>query len=129
MSDWHDHGAEEYCAALEAERDSAVKTMLAIRDQRDKYSAEVADLREQLAAAQSKEVCTVAHSDEVMEFCPYCKIERLQARLAGWDKAADFYRRCKADPKSHEVGAMQDAVEWLCLIAARAADNADEVQL
>jgi hypothetical protein len=39
-------------------------------------------LREQLAAAQSKEVCTVPHSDEVLEFCPYCKIERLQFELA-----------------------------------------------
>lgn len=57
-------------------------TMLAIRDQRDKYSAEVVDLREQLAAVQSKEVCTVAHSDEVMEFCPYCKIERLRDDLS-----------------------------------------------
>lgn len=43
---------------------------------------EVADLREQLAAAQSREVCTVAHSDEVMEFCPYCKIERLRGDLS-----------------------------------------------
>ena len=50
----------------------------------------------------------------------------LKARLDEWDKAADFYRRCKVDPRSHEVGAMRDAVEWLCSIAARAADNAGE---
>ena len=39
-------------------------------------------------------------------------------RLAEFDRAADFYRRCKADPRSHEVGAMRDAVEWLCQLAA-----------
>jgi hypothetical protein len=48
---------------------------------------ELADTKEQLAAAQSKEVCTVAHDDEVMEFCPYCKIERLTAELAAKDAA------------------------------------------
>jgi hypothetical protein len=45
----------------------------------------ITDLRERLAAAESKEVCTVAHSDEVMEFCPYCKIEYLRARLEGFE--------------------------------------------
>ncbi len=39
------------------------------------------DLMEQLAAAQSPEVCTVAHSAEVLEFCPYCKIERMRELL------------------------------------------------
>jgi hypothetical protein len=40
------------------------------------------DLMEQLSAAQSTEVCTVPHSDEVMEFCPYCKIEQLTRDLS-----------------------------------------------
>jgi hypothetical protein len=36
---------------------------------------------ERLTALQSQEVCTVAHSAEVMAFCPYCKIEDLTAKL------------------------------------------------
>lgn len=40
------------------------------------------DLMEQLAAAQSSEVCTVAHGTEVMEFCPYCKIEKMHAEVS-----------------------------------------------
>ena len=43
---------------------------------------ELADLRERLAAAESREVCTVAHADEVLEFCQACKIEILERELA-----------------------------------------------
>jgi hypothetical protein len=55
--------------------------------------------------------------------------ERVISLWAEWDRAADFYRRCKADPKSSEVGAMRDAVEWLCSLAAKdPADSAPAVQ-
>jgi peptide subunit release factor 1 (eRF1) len=39
--------------------------------------------------------------------------------LEEWERAAEFYRQCKADPKSHETFAMRDAVEWLLDLAAR----------
>jgi hypothetical protein len=44
----------------------------------DRLSRENTSLREQLAAAQSKEVCTVAHTEESLEFCQACKIEQLR---------------------------------------------------
>ncbi len=40
------------------------------------------NLLEQLAAAQSQEVCTVAHSAESLVFCQACEIERLRGQLA-----------------------------------------------
>ena len=40
--------------------------------------------------------------------------------IAEWERAAEFYRQCKADPNSYEVGAMRDAIEWLLSIAANA---------
>ena len=42
----------------------------------------VVDLREQIAALESKEVCTQPHDDDVIEGCPYCKIEALQKQYA-----------------------------------------------
>ena len=48
------------------------------------------DLMEQLAAAQSTEVCTVAHSAKVMAFCPYCKIEALTAKLREIAETCEF---------------------------------------
>lgn len=47
------------------------------------------------------------------------KCNEYAARLAEWERAAEFYRLCKADPKSAEVGAMRDAVEWLLTIASQ----------
>ncbi len=51
------------------------------------------------------------------------EVKRLESRLAEWEQAAEFYRMCKADPKSHEVGAMRDAVEWLLKIASQPVSN------
>ena len=39
--------------------------------------------------------------------------------LREWRRASEFYRQCKADPTSHETGAMRDAVEWLTSLASR----------
>ena len=33
------------------------------------------DLHEQIAALESKEVCTKPHDDHVIEGCPYCRLE------------------------------------------------------
>jgi diadenosine tetraphosphatase ApaH/serine/threonine PP2A family protein phosphatase len=44
--------------------------------------------------------------------------------LEEWEKAADFYLRCKADPKSTEVGAMRDAIEWFSRLSERATRGA-----
>lgn len=113
------------------------------------YEKEVADLREQLAAAQSREVCTVAHSDEVMEFCPYCKIERLRgdlsetrialanaecregvakARLADRDLDAECYHHLCGLIRANPNAAAGEVLDWFKGDAARAADSADEVQ-
>lgn len=43
----------------------------------------------------------------------------LHERLAEWDKAAEFYLKCKADPRAVEVGAMRDAIEWFESIAVK----------
>jgi len=62
-------------------------------------NARLAEALERAAAAESKEVCTVAHSDEVMEFCPYCKIERLTARLAEAERELSaIYAACRTNP-------------------------------
>ena len=39
---------------------------------------EVVNLKEQVAALESKEVCTQPHDDDVIEGCPYCKIEEFR---------------------------------------------------
>ena len=44
--------------------------------------ARILDLREQVAALESKEVCTQPHDDIVIEGCPYCKIEEFQKDVA-----------------------------------------------
>ncbi len=33
------------------------------------------DLHEQIAALESKEVCTKPHDDHVIDGCPYCRLE------------------------------------------------------
>ena len=42
---------------------------------------EVIDLKEQVAALESKEVCNCPHDDDVIEGCPYCRIEELNASI------------------------------------------------
>jgi hypothetical protein len=49
--------------------------------QTEKLTNECKELHERVAFAESKEVCTKPHSDEVLAFCPYCKIEALQKRV------------------------------------------------
>ena len=41
----------------------------------ERVSAENGDLHEQIAALESKEVCTKPHDDHVIDGCPYCRLE------------------------------------------------------
>ena len=41
----------------------------------ERLSAENSDLHEQIAALESKEVCTKPHDDHVIDGCPYCRLE------------------------------------------------------
>ncbi|KKK69922.1 hypothetical protein LCGC14_2929230, partial [marine sediment metagenome] len=43
----------------------------------EKITTENTDLHEQVAALESKEVCTEPHNDSVLEGCPYCRIQEL----------------------------------------------------
>ena len=45
------------------------------------FANENKDLHEQVAALESREVCTQPHDDEVIAGCPYCEIERLRKQL------------------------------------------------
>ena len=46
-------------------------------DELERSYTEVKDLHEQVAALESKEVCTEPHDDSVLDGCPYCRIEGL----------------------------------------------------
>lgn len=101
--------ALEQYAALKAECERAYAS-LAEGDKR--YAVEnarqrkvILELKERLSAAESKEVCAVAHDDCVLgigesNFCPYCEIERLinegedmrQVRLRLYDER-DYARQ------------------------------------
>ena len=50
---------------------------------------EIVSLREEVAALESKEVCTAPHDDSVIEGCPYCEIERLRRLLTELDITFD----------------------------------------
>ena len=50
--------------------------------------------------------------------------DRMSLELYEWRQAAAFYRMCKADPRSIEVGAMIDAIEWLTNLAENSPQNA-----
>ena len=41
-------------------------------------------LKEQVAALESKEVCNAPHDDDVIEGCPYCRVETLTAEIEEW---------------------------------------------
>jgi hypothetical protein len=84
----------------------------------------ILDLKERLAAAESKEVCTVAHDDCVLgvgesSFCPYCEIERLineseemrQVRLRLYDERDKLKARLSNIAESNIAGEL-DAVKW-----------------
>ncbi len=53
-----------------------------LQAQIDQLLDENKDLHEQLAFEQSKEVCTAPHDDDVIDGCPWCKIEELTRQLA-----------------------------------------------
>ena len=66
----------EYC-----EHVKRLESELASRDQR------IADLMEQVAALESREVCAAAHDN--VEECGYCQRDRLQAKLASVERDAE----------------------------------------
>ena len=73
------------------------------------------DLMEQLAAAQSGEVCTKPHADDVLEFCQACKIESLQARLAEAERDSRRLQWLADNPRGAQIvvdGKTQDCVFW-----------------
>ena len=45
-----------------------------------RLTAENKDLHEQVAALESKEVCNRPHDDNIIEGCPYCRIEDLVSK-------------------------------------------------
>jgi len=57
------------------------------------------DLHEQVAALQSKEVCNLPHDDNVLEGCPYC---RLEAALYVVNSVSEGQDQCKHD-KGHAM--------------------------
>ena len=76
----HTHGKEvaDDCVACEVYGDIT------------KLCKRIAELHEQLAAAQSQEVCTQPHADPFGE-CPWCERDRLRAALECADTALKFY--------------------------------------
>ena len=52
--------------------------LIEVLDELERSYAEVRGLKEQVAFLESKEVCTQPHDDDVIEGCPYCKIEEFQ---------------------------------------------------
>lgn len=61
-----------------------------MREENDALAARLAEALERAAAAESKEVCAVPHDDEVLEFCPYCKLEAARRDIS---KARRLLRR------------------------------------
>ena len=55
-----------------------------VRVERRNYQDIIADLNEQVAALESKEVCNAPHEDSVIEGCPYCRLESEDYRVAQW---------------------------------------------
>ena len=61
-------------------------------------AAQNADLRERLAAAESREVCTVAHDN--VDTCGYCQRDALAARLAAAERERDKMRGVLRDVRT-----------------------------
>jgi hypothetical protein len=66
----------------------------------ERLKGECKELHERAAAAESKEVCTKPHSDEVLTFCPYCNIEALQQRVRELEES----RTTSVETTSREQG-------------------------
>ncbi len=65
----------------------------------EKITTENTDLHEQVAALESKEVCTEPHDDSVLEGCPYCRIEALvQYEDLVFRFIDRMFDACEADP-------------------------------
>ena len=69
----------------------------------------ILDLREQVAALESKEVCTQPHDDDALEGCPYCKIEEFR-------KDVTKRMACKHLPSSWTK-------RWVCSYCCEIIDN------
>ena len=72
--------------ALRAENATLIKALAHERVRNGELRAEVLDVRESLSAAESREVCTVAHDGDVAT-CGYCQRDALRARVAELEAA------------------------------------------
>ena len=70
-----------------------------IAKQRDHYMAEGAKLHEQVAALESREVCTAPH--ENVEECGYCQRDRLQAECEKLRAALEAWKMARWDEARH----------------------------
>jgi len=64
------------------DRDIAVRKVMSLESLNHALESENKELHEQVAALESKEVCTAPHDDltfELLEGCPYCRIEKIFA--------------------------------------------------
>ena len=77
--------------ALRAENATLIKALAHERVRNGELRAEVLDVRESLSAAESREVCTVAHDGDVAT-CGYCQRDALRARVAELECVLDGYR-------------------------------------
>ncbi|KKK53379.1 hypothetical protein LCGC14_3095370, partial [marine sediment metagenome] len=75
----------------------------------EKLTTENTDLHEQVAALESKEVCTQPHDDDALEGCPYCKIEEFR-------KDVTKRMACKHLPSSWTK-------RWVCSYCCEIIDN------
>lgn len=73
--------------------------------ERDELTRIIKDLREQVAALESREVCTRPH--ENVEVCGFCQRDEANARIAQLDEALDHY--VTADIATDPI----DKLQWL----------------
>lgn len=83
----HQSKLDDELAALRAENATLVKALAHERVRNSELRAEVLDVREALSAAESREVCTVAHDGDVAT-CGYCQRDALRAELEQLTRAA-----------------------------------------
>ena len=82
----HQSKLDDELAALRAENATLIKALAHERVRNGELRAEVLDVRESLSAAESREVCTVAHDGDVAT-CGYCQRDALRARVAELEAA------------------------------------------
>ena len=77
--------------------------------------AENRDLHEQVAALQSKEVCNAPHNDDLLEGCPYC---RLEAALHVINSDSTQQSTQIGDEDTHLDDAQQNQKTWKGVVDA-----------